>query len=64
MIALEDARPAHSSRPLHTHDYHSAIAKALEWLGDRYLLAKPIKSIAPLPAAAGARATRLPLRSA
>ncbi len=25
-------------------NYSSAIAKALEWLGDRYLLAKPINS--------------------
>jgi hypothetical protein len=24
-------------------NYSSAIAKAVEWLGDRYLLAKPIK---------------------
>jgi len=27
---------------LYTHDYGAAIAKAVEWLGDRYLLAKPI----------------------
>jgi hypothetical protein len=25
-------------------NYGSAIARALEWLGDRYLLAKPINS--------------------
>ena len=24
-------------------NYRSAIARAVEWLGDRYLLAKPIK---------------------
>jgi hypothetical protein len=27
-------------------NYSSAIAKALEWLGDRYLLAKPINGAA------------------
>jgi hypothetical protein len=26
-------------------NYSSAIAKAVEWLGDRYLLAKPINSV-------------------
>jgi hypothetical protein len=25
-------------------NYQSALARALEWLGDRYLLAKPINS--------------------
>ena len=25
-------------------NYRSALARALEWLGDRYLLAKPINS--------------------
>jgi hypothetical protein len=25
-------------------NYRSALARAVEWLGDRYLLAKPIKS--------------------
>jgi hypothetical protein len=32
----------HKVEPLHTANYSSAIAKAVEWLGDRYLLAKPI----------------------
>ena len=27
-----------------TANYSSAIAKAVEWLGDRYLLAKPINA--------------------
>ena len=31
---------------LHTANYSSAIARAVEWLGDRYLLAKPIKAAA------------------
>jgi hypothetical protein len=30
--------------PLPTANYSSAIAKAVEWLGDRYLLAKPINA--------------------
>lgn len=29
-----------------TANYSSAIAKAVEWLGDRYLLAKPINAAA------------------
>ena len=30
---------------LPVEDYSSAIAKALEWLGDRYVLAKPVKAV-------------------
>jgi hypothetical protein len=44
-----------SLEPLPTANYSSAIARAVEWLGDRYLLAKPINA-APsrmTPAAAG-----------
>ena len=33
-------------------NYSAAIARAVEWLGDRYLLAKPIKA-APGRAASG-----------
>ena len=29
-------------------NYRPAIARAVEWLGDRYLLAKPIKAARPL----------------
>jgi hypothetical protein len=29
-------------------NYRSAIARAVEWLGDRYLLAKPINSASRL----------------
>jgi hypothetical protein len=32
----------HSLNPQPVANYSSAIAKAVEWLGDRYLLAKPI----------------------
>jgi energy-coupling factor transporter ATP-binding protein EcfA2 len=32
------------SQSLPVANYSSAIAKAVEWLGDRYLLAKPINS--------------------
>jgi hypothetical protein len=34
----------HKVEPLPTANYSSAIAKAVEWLGDRYLLAKPINA--------------------
>jgi hypothetical protein len=30
--------------PLPVANYGSALARAVEWLGDRYLLAKPINS--------------------
>ena len=36
----------HNLKPLPTANYSSAIARALEWLGDRYLLAKPINAAA------------------
>jgi hypothetical protein len=34
----------HPLQPLPVANYSRAIARALEWLGDRYLLAKPINS--------------------
>jgi hypothetical protein len=34
----------HDSAVLPIANYSSAIAKAVEWLGDRYLLAKPINA--------------------
>jgi len=34
----------HRLKPLPQANYSSALAKAVEWLGDRYLLAIPIKS--------------------
>jgi hypothetical protein len=37
-------RQNHSLNPLPTANYSSAIARAVEWLGDRYLLAKPINA--------------------
>jgi hypothetical protein len=33
-----------SLKSLPVANYRSALARALEWLGDRYLLAKPINS--------------------
>ncbi len=33
-------------KPLPVANYVEAIASALEWLGDRYLLAKPINQVA------------------
>jgi len=32
------------SQSPYAYDYGAAIAKAVEWLGDRYLLAKPINA--------------------
>jgi hypothetical protein len=34
----------HPPRSLPVANYGSAIARAVEWLGDRYLLAKPINA--------------------
>ncbi len=34
----------HPLKSLPVANYRSALARALEWLGDRYLLAKPINS--------------------
>ncbi len=38
------SKPVHKFRPPPVYDYSSAIAKAVEWLGDRYLLAKSINA--------------------
>ncbi|MGO9994913.1 MAG: hypothetical protein ACLPTF_20700 [Steroidobacteraceae bacterium] len=37
-------RQNHRSEPLPVSNYSLAIERAVEWLGDRYLLAKPIKA--------------------
>jgi len=37
-------KPNHPLKPLPVANYRSALARAVEWLGDRYLLAKPINS--------------------
>ena len=37
-------RQIHSFKPLPMANYSPAIARAVEWLGDRYLLAKPINA--------------------
>jgi len=34
----------HTLQGVPVADYGSAVARALEWLGDRYLLAKPINT--------------------
>ena len=31
-------------KSIHVANYGSAVARAVEWLGDRYLLAKPINA--------------------
>jgi len=37
-------KPNHPPQSLPEANYGAAIARAVEWLGDRYLLAKPINS--------------------
>ncbi len=50
------SKPVHKLRPPPVHDYSSAIAKAVEWLGDRYLLAKSINATPQSPYTRGHRA--------
>jgi hypothetical protein len=45
----------HGFQSIPVKNYSSAIAKAVEWLGDRYLLAKPINSVSSGDAQAGVR---------
>jgi hypothetical protein len=51
------ARLRLESQSLPVANYSSAIAKAVEWLGDRYLLAKPINSALKSEAQAESRLT-------
>lgn len=37
-------KPGHMPQSLPVENYSPAIARALEWLGDRYLLARPINN--------------------
>jgi hypothetical protein len=39
-----DDKLDHNLERLPVSNYGSAVARALEWLGDRYLLAKPINA--------------------
>jgi hypothetical protein len=48
-------KPVHKLRFPPLYDYSSAIAKAVEWLGDRYLLAQPVNATPQSPC------TRAPL---
>jgi hypothetical protein len=48
-------RPEYHIPSLPVANYSSAIAKAVEWLGDRYLLAKPIKATPGFEPHAGPR---------
>jgi uncharacterized protein (DUF1330 family) len=50
-------KPVHKLRPPLVYDYSSAIAKTVEWLGDRYLLAKSINATPQSPYTRGRRAT-------
>jgi len=37
-------KQGHTAQSLPASNYSAAVARAVEWLGDRYLLAKPINS--------------------
>jgi hypothetical protein len=39
----EMKRPKDASQPLPQHDYGLALQNAVSWLGDRYLLAEPVR---------------------
>lgn len=41
-VRLRTRKPASAETAPHVVDYSAARAKAIAWLGDRYLLAKPI----------------------
>jgi len=41
-VRLRTRKPASAETTPHVVDYSAARAKAIAWLGDRYLLAKPI----------------------
>jgi hypothetical protein len=45
----------HRLQSLPTANYSSAIARGVEWMGDRYLLAKPINAAASRTTAAASR---------
>ena len=49
-------KPVHKLRRPPVYDYSSAVAKAVEWLGDRYLLAKSINATPQSPYTRGGRA--------
>ena len=50
--------------PLPVANYGTAVARALEWLGDRYLLAKPIGALArPLGPVSTSRVRKPPRTS-
>lgn len=40
-------KPDHAPQPLPVANYSFAITQALEWLGDRYLLARPMNASGP-----------------
>ena len=47
-----DDKTNHRLESLPTANYSSAVARAVAWLGDRYLLAKPINAAQARSAAA------------
>jgi hypothetical protein len=49
-----DSRQTPASTPPVTN-YSSAVARAVDWLGDRYLLSEPVKAISSISATKAAR---------
>jgi hypothetical protein len=47
-------KESYPRKSLPVANYGSALARALEWLGDRYLLAKPVNSVHRMPVDPGA----------
>jgi hypothetical protein len=41
----EDKTPRLQTQPIPQHDYQSALQNAVSWLGDRYLLAEPVRRL-------------------
>jgi hypothetical protein len=53
-------KESYPRKSLPVANYGSALARALEWLGDRYLLAKPVNSAHRMPVDPGAVIGRPP----
>jgi hypothetical protein len=53
-------KPSPSPQSLPVANYSFAIARALEWLGDRYLLARPMNASRSRSAGGRARFSALP----
>ena len=41
----EDKTPLLQTQPIPQHDYKPALQNAVSWMGDRYLLAEPVRRL-------------------